>query len=328
MNLKIQEIKEKKLWQQFLLKENGSFLQSWNWGEFEKSLGKKIWRFGGFVKEEIVFTSQVIKENFPFFKKSFFYIPFGPTFKKDISFEIQKKIFEIFMERLRISAKKEKAIFLKIEPLKELPFQGYISLKRIQPEKTLILNLLIKEDEIFQNFKKRVRYSIRFAKRHGVKVEIKNKYYPIFYQLLKKTAKRQNFTPFPQVHYKNLFNFSDDTFEPTLFLGKYQGKIIVANIVLFFDKVCFYLHSASDGKLSKSLKASDLIMWEQIKEAKRRGCVVYDFWGIDEKKMPGVTFFKRGFGGKERKYPSGKDFIFDRNWYFLYKVFRKIKNLC
>ena len=95
--------------------------------------------------------------------------------------------------------------------------------------------------------------------------------------------------------------------------------------MLFYDSQVFYLHSGSDLKLNRKLKAADLLQWEQIKAAKKRGYQIYDFWGIDEKRLPGVTFFKKGFGGKLKKYPQGADLVFDKVWYFLYKTYRKWK---
>ena len=67
-----------------------------------------------------------------------------------------------------------------------------------------------------------------------------------------------------------------------------------------------------------------LLQWEQIKEAKKRGCIEYDFWGIDDKKWPGVTRFKKGFGGQEITYPGAFDLIFQPIWYRLYKIAKRI----
>jgi lipid II:glycine glycyltransferase (peptidoglycan interpeptide bridge formation enzyme) len=67
------------------------------------------------------------------------------------------------------------------------------------------------------------------------------------------------------------------------------------------------------------------LQWRQIQEAKRKGCRDYDFWGIDEKRWPGLTYFKKNFKGKESEYPKGKDLIFKGGWYFIYNFLRKFK---
>ena len=67
-----------------------------------------------------------------------------------------------------------------------------------------------------------------------------------------------------------------------------------------------------------------LSQWEQIKEAKKQGFQIYDFWGIDEINWPGVTRFKNGFGGKEIEYIGAYDYVFQPWWYVVYKGTKKI----
>jgi lipid II:glycine glycyltransferase (peptidoglycan interpeptide bridge formation enzyme) len=68
-----------------------------------------------------------------------------------------------------------------------------------------------------------------------------------------------------------------------------------------------------------------LLQWEIIKKAKAAGCKYYDFFGIDEKKWPGVTRFKHGFSGEEIKYPGTFDMIFNLTSYNLYRILRAIR---
>jgi lipid II:glycine glycyltransferase (peptidoglycan interpeptide bridge formation enzyme) len=66
--------------------------------------------------------------------------------------------------------------------------------------------------------------------------------------------------------------------------------------------------------------APHFLHWQQINEAKRRGCKKYDFWGIDEKKWPTLTRFKKSFGGERKEYVGAWDLIFDGKFYTVYKV--------
>jgi lipid II:glycine glycyltransferase (peptidoglycan interpeptide bridge formation enzyme) len=68
-----------------------------------------------------------------------------------------------------------------------------------------------------------------------------------------------------------------------------------------------------------------LLQWEEIRLVKKQGYRFYDFWGIDEKKWPGVTRFKMGFGGETVTYPGTFDLVFDKFWYQLYNLGKKIK---
>ena len=76
MNLTFVSLKEN--WNEFLLENRGSFLQSFEWGEFQKSLSKNIWRARITHNEKVGLQALVIKERMRF--KSYFYIPYGPVF--------------------------------------------------------------------------------------------------------------------------------------------------------------------------------------------------------------------------------------------------------
>ena len=43
----VEEIIDKNVWEEFLVRaKEKTFLQSWNWGRFQKAEGNRIWRFG------------------------------------------------------------------------------------------------------------------------------------------------------------------------------------------------------------------------------------------------------------------------------------------
>lgn len=330
MEISLSENKDR--WNQFLIENRGSFLQSWQWGEFQKNLPKKIWRFVVFRlphnlegKEEILSQAQIIKENFPM--KSFLYLPYSPCFKDNLFLKDKKKILKLIIKKAQEVAKKEGAIFLKIEPTSPLAKEptGVRSSKRIQPQKTLILNLKKTEDEIFKIFHPKTRYNIRLAQRKGVKIlffeskDIKDAHINIFYKLIQKTAKRDRFSPYKKEYYKTMLKIVPSL----LFSAKFKEKTIAVNILVFFGKRATYLHGGANYKYRKVM-APHLLQWDQIKEAKKRGFEEYDFWGIDEEKWPGLTRFKKSFNGEEFKYPEGRDFIFKNFWYKVYKFIKEI----
>lgn len=324
--LEFKEENGKEKWNEFIINNKGSFLQSFEWGQFQKALGKKVWRFK-ISRDDLVITEiQMIKETFPFKRKSFFYIPFGPIFKENIETEKKKEVFNLLFRKITQIAKKEKAIFLRIEPLSPLFEEENFQIppRRIQPQKTLLLDLKKKEEDIFKNFTYKTRYNIRLSGRKGVKIEFKDEYLPEFYELIKKTAKKDQFRPFNEEYYKRLFDVTSRDFKVKLCLANYKGRIIAANILIFFGKDSIGVHGASDWKY-KALKAPNLLQWERIRFSKNSGYERYNFWGIDEKKWPGITFFKKGFGGEEFMYPEGKDIVFQNFWYRAYKLLRKIK---
>ena len=63
-----QKIENKEEW------ESNNFLQSWEWGNFQKALGRDVLRFSW---DEKIFV-QAIKINLPF-GKLYWYVPRGPV---------------------------------------------------------------------------------------------------------------------------------------------------------------------------------------------------------------------------------------------------------
>ena len=117
-----------------------------------------------------------------------------------------------------------------------------------------------------------------------------------------------------------------------LFFGKYQGRIISSALIIFWQKIGFY-HQAALLPQYHKIPAAYLLQWEAIKEAKKRGCILYDFWGyIDPKKQPkhpwaGPTLFQMGFGGYKKEYLKTQDFPLSKKYWltFIFEKLRKIK---
>ena len=326
MLIKTNEEIEKNKWNEFVINNKGNFLQSFEWGEFQNALGERTFKFVVQENNFILAEAQMIKQAFPFMGKSFFYIPFGPIFKKDISEEKRKEVFNFLLKHIKQIP--EKAIFLRVEPIYPLftPQDFNNPLKRVQPQKTLILSLKQDKEEILKNFTEKTRYNIKLSQRKGVQIRFQDEYAPEFYDLIKKTTKRDKFHAFELEHYKKLFDFNSVNFKVKLCLADYKGKVISAGILVIFGGQGQCIHSASDWKY-RVLKAPNLLQWERIKFLKDNQCEEYNFGGIDEKKWPGLTAFKKGFGGKEFAYPEGKDIVFQKTWYGIYKILRIFKKI-
>ena len=141
------------------------------------------------------------------------------------------------------------------------------------------------------------------------------------------TSKRNKFRLHPKNYYKQMLSADDEEnndLKIKLFLAKYNNKIIAVDIVCFFGNTATYLHGASLNEFRKVM-APNLLQWHVIKLAKAQGYKYYDFYGIDEQKWPGVTKFKKGFGGEEIVYPGTYDLVYNKFLYSIYKLLRKTK---
>jgi peptidoglycan pentaglycine glycine transferase (the first glycine) len=308
-------------WDQFVIENNGSFLQSFGWFKFENDLGREILKVRIKEKDKTIFQSLVIQKKIPFIKKLYSYIPYGPVFDRRLIPSKKREVMKLFLETV-----KEKTVFLRIEPYSETLWpEGFYYTKtvnRIQPQKTLTLNLKEPIEILLSNFQKNCRYNINLAERKGVKVIIKQDYSSEFYRLLKRVSNRNKFRIFKEEHYKEFFKLNDKNLKAKLFLGSYRKKVIAGYIVVFFNKTATCLHGSADLKYRK-LKVANLLVWKRAEYAKNNGYDFLDLWGIDKNRWPGITNFKESFGGTAHKYPDSKDIVFNKPLYLGYNSLKK-----
>jgi lipid II:glycine glycyltransferase (peptidoglycan interpeptide bridge formation enzyme) len=338
--VEIKEIVEKNIWENFLLQcKEKTFLDSWNWQNFNEKMARKSWRFGIYNGNNLISIFLVSKIGAK--RSTFLFIPHGPVILENILLNEKKDILKIILQNLKKLASKERASFIRISPIwertkenqevfKELGFR--LAPIHMHPEVTWELDISLSVDNILKNMRKTTRYLIRQAEKNNDIEIIKSerlddlKY---FNHIYKETGKRQKFVVYKEEYIKNEFlTFLRDK-EICLFLGKYKGEVAVTAIFVFWQNGCFYHHSGSLPEYNK-FPVSYLLQWEAIKEAKRRGCNVYNFWGIaDRPNHPwaGLSLFKMGFGGEKREYVKTQDYIISQKYWinYLIEVARKIK---
>ncbi|MBI2639656.1 MAG: peptidoglycan bridge formation glycyltransferase FemA/FemB family protein [Candidatus Sungbacteria bacterium] len=314
-----------------------SFLQSSEWEQFQQRIGRKIWRAEGAL---------MIQHALPF--------GFGYAYAPRPHFE-NKSDLKKFLESAEKVAKEEKSIFLRVEPIEKFQtprlrwsFGGQASSLpgrqaggdspsadkfqvresySLQPQKTLILDLSKTEDALLLEMHPKTRYNIRLAARHGVVVQrVERDQFRNFFSLLCETSQRDGFSLHDERHYRFLFETRSDNFWNELYFARYEDKILAAALINFYgpSHTATYLHGAS-SRAYKEMMAPHLLHWEIIREAKNRGFGFYDFWGVDERRWPGVTRFKIGFGGQVIEYPSAVDVVYRPGLYFLYSVLRVLR---
>lgn len=342
--LKIIEIKaqkEKEDLNQFLEENEASLLQTLDWGKFQEAVGRKFFCLVVKDNNKLIGSALILKHFLPF-GRSYYYCPKGPVVNYQISINNYQNVLELLVKKIKELAQKEKVIFLKIEPewlkddqekiqvLKNLGFKK--ARKEIQPKDTLILDITKSADDLLSQMHYKTRYNIRLSQRKGVIVRqtIDLKDSEIFYQLLKKTSRRDQFRLHPKEYYQKQLAILGQKGLVKLFLAEFNQKVIAGILVSFCNNKATYLHGAFDFKY-RTLMAPHLLQWEAILEAKRRNFQYYDFWGIAPseagKNHPwqGVTRFKRGFGGEEINYIGPWDYVFSPFWYKLYNLGQILK---
>lgn len=320
------EIKSKDQLNKFVSAQKYSqFLQSWEWGEFQKKFGYKVFRIGVEDDGNLLGVATLIKKNIGL-GKSYFYCPRGPVFDEirisKFKFRIED-VEELLFEEIKKIAKREKVIFLRYEPLDSNRKSKIENRKSIdlQPAKTLMLDLRKNEEELLADMHQKTRYNIRLAEKKGVLIiEGGLGDFDDFWELMNATSNRDGFKIHPKEHYKKLI----ETEFLKLYFAKYESKMICTGIFSFFGNTATYLHGASSNE-HRNMMAPFLLQWELVRMAKRENKEYYDFYGIDDEKWPGVSRFKKGFGGFEMSYPGTYDIVFNGVCYNGYKALRKIR---
>ena len=328
---------DKKVYNKFVrAQKHSQFLQSWEWGEFQKSQGLKIFRIN-FCDQDFNFHYTLVRKKIPIFRKFYFYAP-----RIGIR-DLDAPQLEFLFSEIAQLASRENVSFLRFEARskfldlvkffrKKLEFKKTID---IQARQTLILNLEKDTEKLMSEMHQKTRYNIRLSRRKGVKIiEANLDRFDEFWELMRETSKRDKFRLHSRDYYFNLCKFflsqssdqekTDLSFK--LYLAEYKDRVIAASLVSFFGNMATYVHGASSSEF-RNLMAPHFIQWQAICDAKDKGLAYYDFCGIDSERWPGVTRFKKGFGGEEISYPGTYDLVFDQKFYTAYRFFRKLRRL-
>lgn len=359
--MKIKQITNQSHWQKFF-EETGSesFMQSWEWGELQKVEGYEVERVGIYTSSErnesrgsrqartLIATAQIVKIRSK--RGDFIFVPHGPLVIQNSKFRIQNLIKNLKNYLVEI-AKKENFSFIRVTPAlndveeirKTFSDVGFrYAPTYMSAESLWVLPLDRSEDELLANMRKTTRYLIRKAQRDGVVIEKRTdeKAVDDFYKLYEKTVERENFVPFSKKMILEEFRAFNKT-ENALFLFAKINKpvrtihelslqnndYLAAALIIFTKSTAFYHQGAS---IHSKVPAPYLLQWEAIKEAKKRGCKLYSFWGVyrpgrTPKAWQGLTLFKQGFGGRQIDYILPQDYIISKKYYLTY-LYEKFLN--
>jgi len=321
--------------------QGGDFLQSDQWRKFQESVGRKTYNI---TQED--FHANILEHSLPIVGK-YFYIPRGPVIK-----EQGTMIKEQFEELIGL-AKKNDIGWIRIEPgsseiLEAIRSNTGSKLAKaphdMQPKALFVIDITKPEEQLLSEMKPKARYNIKVAQKHGVTVTsgqgtINNKNIEEFLRLTEIMAKRQGIQAHPDSYYRKMLEIIPENILK-LYVAQYEGKIIAANLVVFYGKTATYLHGASDDAY-KNVMAPYLLQWRQILDAASSGCEQYDFGGVKTEisdqgtviskkgSWEGITKFKFGFSPDTKPivYPGSYDIIINPWKYWAYRAIQKAKGL-
>jgi lipid II:glycine glycyltransferase (peptidoglycan interpeptide bridge formation enzyme) len=331
---------DKNIYNRFVMDhENGSFLQSWEWGEWQKKLGRNVVRY--YIQDisgQKIGAFQLIKMPLPF-KKFYWYAPYGPVLTEGEQLWVTGDGSRVLLNLLK--EKFSDAIFIRIEP-KDLNFTTRHPLPatkstNIQPAITMLSDIQKTPEELLAGMHQKTRYNIRLAEKHGVKVSCEPVVTPGFglylkevVDLLLETQKRQKYNGHSAAYYKNFINFfaglgKDVDVKINIYRATFQRDLLATGVMVDFGNTRIYLFGGSSDA-HKNLMAPYLMHYQAMIDTKNLGLSFYD-WGGSEVSAggeKGFTRFKQGFGGQIINYAGAYDVINNKAQYSLYKMMRSV----
>ena len=316
---------DQKTWDAFVLAhgpKSGRFLQSYAWGEFQKSAGEIVDRVSWMENDRTMAVAQVIHRTVKGFG-TYAYIPRGPI-------EISSSA-DLIADVVDTT---NNDMFIRVEALRlqvtdpKTNHRNFIATRGThpsQPAHTLITDLDQSEEQLFSQMHEKTRYNIRLAEKKGVTIEIRKATIDEIWPVFEMTSSRDAFRLHTKEYYKKMLEKTD----AFLAVAKHEGEILAANIMIDFGNTRTYLHGASSNN-KRNLMAPFLLHWELMKQAKSINITSYDWWGIapadasSSHAWAGISRFKRGFGGEEVSYPHAYDVVLKPLRYAIYRLARAL----
>ena len=304
-------------------------IQSWEWGEFRKSLGLPLLRYGIFNKGKLTTAFQLTLHHIPFTKRFVGYLPKGPYPDNDLA------------QALKQIGRENNCAFIKIEPNIEISnLKSQISNVFIPSPKPLftkynfILDLTKSEDQLLKDMYPKTRYNIKVAQKHGVKVEerVDDKAFEIYLKLYFETTKRQGYHGHNENYHRKVWETLKNAGIATLLIASYKKEPLTAWMLLKFKDILYYPYGGS-SLAHREVMANNLVAWAAIKFGKKHHLKKFDTWGAlgpdanSTDPWYGFHKFKQGYGGQLLEYIGTYDLVFNWPIYLLFTFVDKLTPL-
>jgi lipid II:glycine glycyltransferase (peptidoglycan interpeptide bridge formation enzyme) len=331
-------------------------LQTWEWAEVKSSYGWMpmpfVWKRKEKGLDSIVAAAMILKRtvlNRVFAARlCILYVPKGPLLDwSDIS--LSKQV----LNDLQLFAKKQGAIFLKLDPdvvlgsgipgyvdaresedgqrvISEFKRRGWLfSSDQIQFRNTVLVDVSANREQMLARMKQKTRYNIRLAEKKGVRLRIGElKDLPLLFKMYAETSVRDGFVIRDEGYYRAVWEAymkqPDADYQPFAepLIAEVNSEPVAAIFVFYFAERAYYLYGMS-LEAHREMMPNYLLQWEAMQRAKAKGCSVYDLWGapdefIETDSMWGVFRFKEGLGGDVIRTLGAWDYPASSLWYKAY----------
>jgi len=317
--MQIKEVKNKDLWN--LALDNfgySTMFLSWEWSEFERSIGNKFENWGLFDGDKLIGLIPIKIINAK--RGRYIHVRHGPLI--DWS---NDTLVNSVISFLRKKAMEEGSSFIRISPLLSRTRDNKQILKELKfvpsnthatdAELTVVLDLTKGTDTILSEMRKTTRNLIRKAQKIGVSVRHTSdlSLFNDFSKVYLDTVKRKKWVAYSIDYIKKEYLTFARTGCAEIFVAYLNDKAISASIFIKHRNQVIYHYSGSLTEF-RNIPSAYLLHWEAIKYFKSAGFSLYNFWGVcpeNQKNHPwyGLSLFKRGFTNKEMEFIHAHDLV-------------------
>jgi peptidoglycan pentaglycine glycine transferase (the first glycine) len=275
-------------------------------------------------------------------KMSIGYIPRGPLLDWN-----DTKCRQQILSDIEAFAKENRLIFIKIDPDVELgrgipgdaeamenalgkaitqellDRQWCYSVEQIQFKNTAVLDLSGTEEDWLMRMKQKARYNLRLAQRSGVVIRLaEDAELPVLYHLYAQTAARDHFIIREEAYYLEVWRRFINAGLADALIAEVEGQLVAGVMLFHFGTRAWYLYGMS-SPLYREKMPNNLLQWEAMRLARKKGCEVYDLWGAPDvfdpsDSMFGVFRFKEGLGATVIRSIGAWDYPIRPVLYFVY----------
>ncbi len=281
------------------------FLQSKEWGLFQKTLGNTIIEQSGAGWQYLAILERGDGKVGKHFTR--LYCPYGPYYKDDVALRAA-------LTDLEREAKKRGVDYVRVEPTgaeRQMLFTGTGGYTKqahsFQPELSLIVDLTADFHEVLLGMSKTNRYLWNKVDRNNLTFNISYDMADLehFLLMMRETSKRTQATFRKAQYFELLLETLGESKTAGVAYAYHEDEVLVG--VLFVDdfeaKTRYYLYAGSFDKARQYSANAPLVVY-LLQQAKETGITQFDFFGVSpqeatDHRWAGLSKFKRSFGGEE-----------------------------
>lgn len=315
-------------WDEFVASlPHGHHVQTSLWGQVKATTGWRALRIKVLDHDSIAGGLQVLFRSLPMVG-GYGYVTKGPLFKSSDPVLMETVLAEL----TKLIQKNHWRYFAVQPPVDDRPLENKLlalgftpTHVELAPTASILIDLAPDYKDILAQMKRQTRQNINRSEREGMAVrEGGREDIHTLYQLNSSTSQRQDFIPFPESYFLQMW----DIFEPygyiKLLLSEYNHESVSALLLIPFGNTVIAKVLGWSG-LHQERRPNEAVFWGAIRWSKEHGYRYFDFEGIDPDGARAVLsgqplpeplkrkpdFFKYGFGGKVTLYPGAYEMIPD-----------------